>query len=279
LLWKKGSGEADNGIIHNGPESNSQAKLVLATLLNLYYGLTAHSTYSLDVCFIELLPILAHFANDTEEELSKTCRDKLVRSMSLSPLPYDCKQSLDVIFTKCEEVIEHARIWKSKTMLLRFLQVFAVSSMFLSERFRIKNKILQLLMVLVQDFQFDVRVMAADTFSGLLQCSILSVDDCLLKHAYHHANSTDPIQRHSGVLILAGIVQAYPYTVPTFLPDVLMALCKHVTDPSPIKETVKKALGEFKRTHQDSWHEHRTGFSEEQLEILTNLMVSANYYV
>lgn len=43
--------------------------------------------------------------------------------------------------------------------------------------------------------------------------------------------------------------------------------------------TVKKALSEFKRTHQDCWHEHKTQFSEDQLAILTDLLVSPNYYV
>lgn len=66
-----------------------------------------------------------------------------------------------------------------------------------------------------------------------------------------------------------------------------MTLCRHATDKAPVKvkfclnhiqysihdvqmkETVKKALNEFKRTHHDSWHEHKLEFDEEQLETLT----------
>ncbi len=43
--------------------------------------------------------------------------------------------------------------------------------------------------------------------------------------------------------------------------------------------TVKKALSEFKRTHQDCWHEHKQRFSDDQLAVLTDLLVSPNYYV
>lgn len=42
--------------------------------------------------------------------------------------------------------------------------------------------------------------------------------------------------------------------------------------------TVKKTLMDFKRTHQDNWEEHKMKFSEDQLSILTDLLVSPSYY-
>ena len=103
------------------------------------------------------------------------------------------------------------------------------------------------------------------------------------------------MQRHAGVLSLAAIILAFPYTVPSFLPDVLMSLCRHATEPQPVyvsnalsklltkdvacQGTVKKALNEFKRTHQDCWHEHKLEFNEDQLRVLTDLLISPNYYV
>nr|CAD2189936.1 unnamed protein product [Meloidogyne enterolobii] len=33
------------------------------------------------------------------------------------------------------------------------------------------------------------------------------------------------------------------------------------------------------RTHQDEWHEHKLEFTEDQLQILTDLIVSPTYYV
>lgn len=43
-----------------------------------------------------------------------------------------------------------------------------------------KELILDLLLSSVKDPQYDVRMMAADTFSGLLQCGLLSIDEKLL---------------------------------------------------------------------------------------------------
>ena len=42
--------------------------------------------------------------------------------------------------------------------------------------------------------------------------------------------------------------------------------------------TIKKSLQEFKRTHQDNWQEHKTKFTEDQLYVMTDLLVSHNYY-
>lgn len=42
------------------------------------------------------------------------------------------------------------------------------------------------------------------------------------------------IQRHAGVLGLSACVQAYPYDVPDFIPQVLVDLSVHVNDPQPI---------------------------------------------
>ena len=43
------------------------------------------------------------------------------------------------------------------------------------------------------------------------------------------------IKRHAGVLGLSACVQAYPYDVPDFIPQVLMDLSIHVNDPQPIQ--------------------------------------------
>ena len=43
------------------------------------------------------------------------------------------------------------------------------------------------------------------------------------------------IQRHAGVLGLSAYVEAYPYDVPEFMPQILMDLSEHVNDPQPIQ--------------------------------------------
>ena len=43
------------------------------------------------------------------------------------------------------------------------------------------------------------------------------------------------IYRHAGVLALAACVQAFPYDVPDWMPQVLLDLGEHLHDPNPIQ--------------------------------------------
>ena len=42
--------------------------------------------------------------------------------------------------------------------------------------------------------------------------------------------------------------------------------------------TIKKTLQDFKRTHQDNWQDHKLKFSDDQLAVLTDILVSPSYY-
>ena len=42
--------------------------------------------------------------------------------------------------------------------------------------------------------------------------------------------------------------------------------------------TVKKTMSEFKRTHYDSWSEHKQKFTDDQLGVLADLLISPSYY-
>lgn len=132
--------------------------------------------HNLDPCVLELIPLLAHFSNEvTEEEMSTICTIHLIRTMGLSLIE---PQNIEALFTASSVVIQKASQWKSKLVLLRFLQIFIVTNIFLIEGRQ--QAILELLLTLTMDPQFDVRVMAADTFSGLLSLSVFTVDETLL---------------------------------------------------------------------------------------------------
>ena len=46
------------------------------------------------------------------------------------------------------------------------------------------------------------------------------------------------VRRHCGVLGLAALVQACPYTVPDWLPEVVDELSTHLHDPAPIPVSI-----------------------------------------
>jgi len=43
------------------------------------------------------------------------------------------------------------------------------------------------------------------------------------------------VKRHAGVLGLAALIEACPYTVPEWLPSVLDHISDHLRDPAPIQ--------------------------------------------
>jgi proteasome activator subunit 4 len=62
------------------------------------------------------------------------------------------------------------------------------------------------------------------------------------------------------------------------MPEAMVFLAKYFSDPPPISTTVKKTFGDFKRTHQDTWHEDQKHFNSEQLEVLSDMLISPSYY-
>ena len=48
------------------------------------------------------------------------------------------------------------------------------------------------------------------------------------------SSTEDIVSKHSGVLGLCAFVNAFPYDVPEFVPDILMVLSDHLHDPQPI---------------------------------------------
>lgn len=45
----------------------------------------------------------------------------------------------------------------------------------------------------------------------------------------------------------------------------------------PISTTVRKCASNFKRTHQDTWHEDSKRFNEDQLAALSTLLTGSSY--
>ena len=154
--------------------------------------------------------------------------------------------------------------------------------------------------------------MASQVLSGLIHCKFISAEESLIpsftksvgdiskrrrKRKRQAAKGTDAaaaggggggggtppamselLELHAGVLGLCAYVSAFPYDVPAALPGVLLTLSEHLNDPHPVPDTIKKTLSSFRRTHHDNWRDHKQRFTEEQLDMLTDLLLSPSYY-
>lgn len=103
---------------------------------------------------------------------------------------------------------------------------------------------------LICDERVEVRESSSLTLSGMIHCEFTKLTPKLLDKFKRRANepiirrkqpngttvidSKSTVVRHSGILCLCACVEAYPYTVPDQIPEILTLLSDHLTDPQPI---------------------------------------------
>uniref|UniRef100_A0A8B9PYW3 Proteasome activator subunit 4 n=1 Tax=Apteryx owenii TaxID=8824 RepID=A0A8B9PYW3_APTOW len=246
---------------------------------------------------LELLPLffkIAPVENDNSyDELKRDA--KMCLSLMSQGLLYP--QQVPLVLQVLKQTAR-SNSWHARYTILTYLQtlVFYNLFIFLNNEAAV-NDIRWLVIKLLEDEQLEVREMAATTLSGLLQCSFLTMDGPMQTHFEQLCKmrlpkkrkrdlgsvvdtipSGDLVKRHAGVLGLSACILSSPYDVPTWMPQLLMDLSAHLNDPQPIEMTVKKTLSNFRRTHHDNWQEHKQQFTDDQLLVLTDLLVSPCYY-
>ena len=157
-----------------------------------------------------------------------------------------------------------------------------------------KTAVKEIILNALTDEQLEVRIAAMLALTGFIHSNFIGVDSELINHLKTLSNvkgkkkeaetgklvvhTPSLIKRHGGVLGLCAIVSAAPYDVPPHLPDVVTYLCSYINDPQPVQGSARKCLSEFRRTHHDNWHTHKEKFDESQISILTDILISPNYY-
>uniref|UniRef100_A0A665UKH4 Proteasome activator subunit 4b n=1 Tax=Echeneis naucrates TaxID=173247 RepID=A0A665UKH4_ECHNA len=270
-------------------DERTQAIKLLKTVLK-WLMVSAGRTFTTPVQQqLQLLPLLFKIApveiDESYDEMKQDARTCL--SLMSQGLLYP--EHIPLVLAALEDMAG-SRSWHARFSVLTYLQITVFYNLFTllsvpAEVFRIRKLVMQLLL----DEQLEVRDMAGTTLSGLLQCQFFPLDSSLqtqlqtlsqtrLPKARGELASTDLVRRHAGVLGLSACILSSPYDVPDWMPQILMDLSGHLNDPQPIEMTVKKTLSEFRRTHHDNWQEHRQRFTDDQLLVLTDLLVSPCYY-
>ncbi|KAL4612987.1 proteasome activator complex subunit 4B-like [Arapaima gigas] len=246
---------------------------------------------------VKLLPLLfkvARVENDKSyDELKRDAKSCL--TLMSQGLLY--REQIPLVLSTLQEIAGSSS-WNARYLVLTYLQVSVFCNLFtfLSSEEAVRD-VRSLVIGLLEDEQLEVREMAATTLSGFLQCHFLCMDatmqehfetlckTCLPKKRKRQLGSVmdtippaDLVRRHAGVLGLSACILSSPYDVPTWMPQLLMDLSSHLNDTQPIEMTVKKTLTNFRRTHHDNWQEHRQQFTDDQLLVLTDLLVSPCYY-
>lgn len=262
-------------------------------------GSAFRSQYGVLPGFYKLFPIICQMENyETDEELTKICSETLAVLAQTVMLPNDIPVALDAIL----KMSKHSSWWTRSTCL-EFLQVWIFYNMsIILSKYEWVNCVKDIVLYLLEDVRLEVREKAGQVLGGLLHCALIPDQNILLEQFKVKANtrlhkksramynktqeernaSVNAIRlRHAGVLGLCAFIRAHPYDVPDYVPSIFEHLGLNLNDPQPIPTTIRKTLGDFKRTHYDGWtgvNGHAQHFTEEQLVVLQDLSVPPSYY-
>ncbi|PFX25214.1 Proteasome activator complex subunit 4B [Stylophora pistillata] len=301
--------------VKDGSLESAERKEAIKRLKTMTNWLLSHAVRSLNSCpeeFFDLLPvhyrkckensvenvnendenIILFDSQEDDPELQHYCH-RTITYLSQMELPF----SLIPVALQTVKQIAGNNLWHPRRSILEYLQVMIFANLFaIASNAQFVSDVKELVLNLLEDEQLEVRETAAATFSGLVHYGFFDLDDELQKQFTKMANTklkkkkkgvdganglnydAALIHRHAGVLGLASCVQAFPYDVPSWMPQILLDLGDHLHDPHPIQATVKKVMSDFRRTHHDNWQEHKQKFTEDQLLVLTDLLVSPCYY-
>jgi proteasome activator subunit 4 len=80
------------------------------------------------------------------------------------------------------------------------------------------------------------------------------------------------------VLAVAAAVLSSPTEVPGWMPDAVCSLCVLQDEEAIIRSSVTSTVGDFRKSHQDSWEEIRMTWSEDQLRLLSENSGTQSYF-
>lgn len=242
--------------------------------------------------YFKLLPIICEMGRESNDPELTADSLAAVAILGGSTLSADAvAESLN-----CIRKIISDHSWHARVAAAAFIEMIISSNLFKLINSKQWRSDIEDIVInhLICDERIEVRESSSLTLSGMIHCEFTSVTTDLLDKFKRRANETlikrkqangttviDPkctIIRHSGILCLCACVDAHPYTVPNYLPEILTFLSDHLTDPQPISTTIKKTMSNFKRTHHDNWQSDKKKFTEDQLCVLSNLLVGPNYY-
>ncbi|KAI1320115.1 hypothetical protein EDD11_002087 [Mortierella claussenii] len=289
--WRKERSPASQG----ASDYTNASKTVLAWVYQSLSGFRVQGTYGV---VLPLIPELFHMQDIPDDQDLQQLATLTLLQLARFVYPADMVRSLVDLFCK---LLKESSSWHVRNNVLPVVQIFFYTNLF-SMDVEMMVKVMDAVSNMLLDPQIEVRQLAATTLSGIVRCSQRDATQKLIAHFKNLLNSTPLpsrnkrdrsgpkkeglpegytdalVRRHAGVLGLSSLLEAFPYDVPKWMPEVMVFLSGYFSDPPPVSTTVKKVFGDFKRTHQDTWHEDQKRFSHEELEVLSDMLISPSYY-
>ncbi|RUP06523.1 armadillo-type protein [Jimgerdemannia flammicorona] len=315
--WRAEKKPASSGSTEYGNASKTSTYEILTIFIVLLCWLhEALSTWRIAGTYPYILPLLPELfqmqdVNDDQDLQTMSTRVvTLIAQLSYPP------EMVPLMVDKFVEMLTVSSSWHVRVKALPVLQVFFFKHLFLMEPKEVM-RVMDVVSGMLLDNQIEVRQLAAVTLSGLIRCSQREAITSLKEHFLELLRTRIPprkrataseraiipvgfqeavLKRHAGALGLSCLIGAFPYEVPKWMPAVLIELAGLISDPVPIQvmwdyrfcsfsvhcqnthSTVKKTFSDFRRTHSDTWHEDMLEFTEDQLLLLSDMLISPSYY-
>eukprot|EP01126_Amoeba_proteus_P037938 TRINITY_DN3933_c0_g3_i5.p1 TRINITY_DN3933_c0_g3~~TRINITY_DN3933_c0_g3_i5.p1 ORF type:complete len:404 (-),score=65.80 TRINITY_DN3933_c0_g3_i5:188-1399(-) len=238
--------------------------------------------------FVSFVPLAFVLQVDGDEHL-KLLGKFIVEMSSQSYVSSDC---IGQFVDSLRSVSQKQDNWHIVKPLSTYLQIFVFNHSFLLSR-SLLDSVFECIDSLLPSPQIEVAEAAQASLSSLLRTSgTETVMKGLIEKYVSMCNIQLPkksqlktkdgltatMKVQHGLLGLSGIAQSQPYSVPEWLPQVLLEITKHSNSPRPLNKTVGNCLKEFWRTHQSEWIFLQHLFTEEQVDTIRQTTTSASYY-
>ncbi|EJU01100.1 hypothetical protein DACRYDRAFT_22883 [Dacryopinax primogenitus] len=273
--------------LHGAMAPYSTYDKVAGTLVRFLFGMLHDINAAM--AFQYILPMIPELFRmlimEDSTDLAARSAMLLIR-MNGVPMP---RNTLSSVLSTLFDVIRTSTSWKVRLYAIPGLQVLYFRQLpSLSDE--TVEDILSVLEESLMDEVVEVRQAASDTLSGILRCSsrhsVISFKDRFVFRA--EATPIPPRSDpnfaiavrtvHSAILGISALLGAYPYTVPSWCPELMIFLEKHAYDPIPISTTITETARMFRKTHIDTWREDKDKFNEDQLSALSTLITGSSYY-
>lgn len=234
-------------------------------------------------CFYDLFPLLCLFENyESDDDLKGVCRSTIAMLAQAKVLPQHIPAVLGSV-TKVSQM----NSWLARLSCLEFLKCFLFYNLAtISSDADWSTQMYSLVLTLLRDERVEIREKSGVVLSSLIHVNFVRDQNELYerllkmcrKQYSRKPRPGDVITTHAGIIGLCAYVNASPYDVVAPVPEIFEVLGEHLADPLPIPATIRKTLGDFKRTHHGNWEIHKLKFTEQQLEVLDDLVIPPSYY-
>jgi len=269
-----------------GPSQYDRASLT--TLRWIQTTLVDHRNSAIAGQTIKFLPEIFSMVELLDNaELSSEAK-RALKAIAVYPFTADL---ISPLIRKLVDLIRSSHdSWRIRLDVLPILQIVYFRNLFYLSP-EVVQEVNSLLLELLQDAHLEVREMASTTLSGIIRCSQRGMIRQLKERFTRQVQSIQLpkrdaadyqeklLQLHGGILGVVALLSASPYTVPDWMPELIVdTVAAHTDDPVPISTTVRRCAASWKATHQDTWHEEKGKFTEEQLEEVTEWTLGRSDY-